>query len=121
MAALPEGLTQADIDEYARLDAGIKKLADKHASLKDKIKKAHKADDLTEKKTYTYPSEKYGTVVVKIGLTKNVDSEALEKKYPADKSPEFWVPKLDVKLMDATILDKFRTKITHPLTIEVAE
>ncbi len=121
MATLPEGLTQKDIDRYAQLDLGMKKLADEHSALNDKIKKAHEAAGITGKKTLTYPSEKYGTVVVTLGEQKRLDEEALEKALPEDKHPDYYVSRLDKTLVPKTILDKFRTNIIQTLSIKVAE
>lgn len=121
MADLPEGLTQKDIDRYAQLDAGLAKIRDEHAALNDKIKKTHEAAGIHGKKTLTYPSEKYGVVIVTLGEQKRVDTEALEKAHSIEKSPEYWVPKLDQKLVDKTVLDKFRTNVVQTLSIKVAE
>ena len=121
MATLPAGLSQKDIDRYAQLDAGIKRIAEEHAALNDKIKKAHEAAGITGKKTLTYPSEKYGVVVVALGEQKRVDADALEAALPQNKHPELWVSRLDQKLVDKTILDRFRTNIVQTLSIKVAE
>lgn len=121
MATLPEGLTQKDIDRYAQLDAGIKKLQDEHAVLNEKIKQAHKDAGIEGSKTLTYPSAKYGTVIVKLGEQKRLDTEALESKYPLDKNPEFYTPKIDTKKVPADIQAKFRTNIIQTLSVSVAE
>lgn len=121
MADLPEGVSQKDIDRYAYLDKGIKKLQDEHKALNDKIKRAHEAAGITGKKTLVYPSEKFGSVIVDLNEQKRVDSEALEAAHPFEKSPQYWRMQFDQGLVDKTILDKFRTKIIPTLSIKVAE
>lgn len=118
MATLPEGLTQKDIDRYAQLDAGIKKFAEEHKTLNEKIKKAHEDAGLKGKMTLIYPSEKYGSVIVDLSEAKGVDTEALEAKYPLDKSPDYYTPKLDVRKIPADIVAKFRTVVTQRLSIK---
>lgn len=118
MAQLPEGLTQKDIDRYAQLDAGLKKIADEHKTLNEKIKKAHEDAGITGKKTLIYPSEKYGAVIVDLSEAKGVDSEAMEEKYPIEKNPDYYTPKLDVKKIPADIVAKFRTVVTQRLSIK---
>lgn len=121
MATLPEGLTQKDIDRYAQLDQGIKRLADEHAVLNEKIKQAHKDAGYTGSKTLSYPSEKYGTVIVKLGEQKRLDLDAMADKFPEKKFPEFYTSKIDPKEVPADIQAKFRTNIVQTLSVSVAE
>ena len=121
MATLPPGLTQADIDNYARLDAGLKKLQDQHAVLNEKIKAAHKAAGYKGKKTLIYPSEKFGSVIVTLGEQKRVDSAALLKAHPEETYPEFYVSSLDTSKVPADILAKFKTNIVSTLSIKTGD
>jgi len=121
MATLPPGLTQGDIDEYARLDAGIKKLKQRHDILNEKIKKTHEDAGIKGKKTLVYDSEKYGSVIVDLSEAKSVDTEKLESAHPFEQNPEFYKPKLDTKSVPADILAKFRTIITQRLSIKTGE
>lgn len=118
MANLPEGLTQKDIDRYAQLDAGLKKIAEEHKTLNEKIKQAHLDAGITGKKTLIYPSEKYGSVIVDLSEAKSVDTESLEAKYPVEKNPDYYTPKLDTKKVPADIVAKFRTVVTQRLSIK---
>lgn len=119
MATLPEGLTQKDIDRYAQLDAGMKKLADEHKALNDKIKRAHQEAGISGKKTLVYPSEKYGSVIVDLNEQKRLDEEALIKAHPFEKFPQFWRMQFDKSAVDETILAKFKTNIIPTLSIKV--
>lgn len=121
MAQLPEGLTQKDIDRYAQLDAGMKRLKDEHDVLNEKIKQAHKDAGIEGSKTLTYPSDKYGTVIVKLGVQKRLDAVALQEKFSEEKAPEFYTPMLDQKKVPADILAKFKTNIVPTLSVSVAE
>ena len=118
MAQLPEGLTQKDIDRYAQLDAGLKKIADEHKVLNEKIKKAHEDAGIGGKQTLIYPSEKYGSVIVDLSVANGVDTEAMEARYPQEKNPEYYTPKLDTKKIPADIVQKFRTVQTQRLSIK---
>lgn len=121
MATLPEGLTQKDIDRYAQLDAGIKKLQEEHAVLNETIKQAHKNAGITGNKTLSYPSEKYGTVIVKLGQQKRFDAEKAAETFPSDEYPEYYTLQLDQKKMPADISAAFRTNIVQTLSVSVAE
>jgi hypothetical protein len=121
MAALPEGLTQKDIDRYAQLDAGIKKLADEHKTLNEKIKKAHEDAGISGKKTLIYTSDKYGSVIVKIGEQKRLDAAALEEKHPYERFPQFWRMQFDKDAVPADVQAKFRTNIIPTLSISTGE
>lgn len=120
MAVLPEGLTQKDIDRLAQLDTGMKKLQDEYSALKDKVKRAHQDAGITGKKTLTYPSEKYGTVIVDLNEQKRVDVEALVKAHPFEKFPQYWRMQFDQSAVDETVLNKYRTNIIPTLSIKVA-
>jgi len=121
MAELPEGLTQKDIDRYAYLDAGIKKLVEEHTLLNDKIKQKHKEAGIKGKKTLSYPSDKFGTVIVTLGEQKRLVLEDLIKAYPVEKAPQFWTMQFDKTLPDATILNKYKTDIVQTLGVKVSE
>lgn len=121
MAQLPEGLSQKDIDRYAYLDKGMKKLQEEHAVLNEKIKQAHKDAGIEGSKTLTYPSEKFGTVIVKLGQQKRMDVAALTEKYTEEKAPEYYSLALDQKKVPADILAKFKTNIVNTLSVSVAE
>lgn len=108
---LPESLTQADIETYARLDAQLKKLERRHAAIKDKIRKAHNAQGIIGKAIIGYPSDKYGEVVIEFGVQKRVDLVAAEAGLPEAKYPGYYEPRLIQRLVPAKVLDKYRTPV----------
>jgi hypothetical protein len=118
MAALPDGLTQADLDRYAQLDAGIAALAEEHKILNAKIKKAHLDAGLSGKKTLVYPSDKYGAIIVKLNEQRRLDMEALAEKYVEEQFPQYFIHSLDTKAIPADELDVFRTKVVQTLSID---
>jgi hypothetical protein len=77
---LPEGITQKELDELAKLDKAIKKASDRSAILRDKLKTA-----VTKKGTYVF-----GKVVVKRGTTKRFDPTSFEEDFPFSTNPEFY-------------------------------
>ena len=121
MAELPEGLTQKDIDRFAYLDKGMKKLADEHKMLNEKIKQAHKSAGITGSKTLIYPSDKFGSVVVKLGEQKRLDTAALEEAHPFERFPQFWRTQFDKDAVPADLQARFRTNIVHTLSVTTAE
>ncbi len=121
MAQLPEGLTQKDIDRYAQLDAGIKRLQEEHAVLNETIKQAHKAAGIEGNKTLSYPSDKYGTVIVKLGQQKRFDTAKATETFPEDEFPEYYTSTIDAKKMAADIANEFRTTVVQTLSVSVAE
>lgn len=121
MATLPEGLTQADIDRYAQLDEALKPILDEHKRLNDLIKRTHIEAGIGGKKTLIYPSEKFGAVVVKLSERRNLDEESLVTDHPYEKFPGFYSTQFNKKLVDASTLEKYKTKIVPALSIEVGD
>jgi hypothetical protein len=118
MAAIPTGLTQADLDRYAQLDAGIAALSEEHKVLNAKIKKAHLDAGLSGKKTLVYPSSKYGSIIVKLNEQRRLNLADLTENYPEDDFPEFYSSALDTKKVPADVQDEFRTVIVQTLFID---
>lgn len=121
MATLPDGVTQRDIDRYAQLDDGIKKLQKEHDILNELLKSAHRAAGYKGNKTLTYPSAKYGTVIVKLGEQRRTDVAKATETFPAEEFPEYYSQTLDTKKLPADILAEFKTNIVQTLSISVAE
>jgi len=109
MAELPEGLTQKELDEYAKLDRGIKKLQTRHKILNEKIK-----DAFTKNGTFVF-----GSVIIKRSEANSLDPEALQKKYPEATYPEYYKTVLDATKVPADIKAKFSSK-TQRLSVDVA-
>lgn len=121
MAVLPEGLTQKDIDRFAYLDKGMKKLKEEHEVLNVKIKKAHQDAGITGSKTLVYSSDKFGSVIVKLGEQKRLDTKGLEEAHPYEKFPQYWRTMFDKDTVPADVQAKFRTNIVSTLSVSVAE
>lgn len=87
MSTLPEGITQAEIDRYAKLDAGVKKLTAEKKELGEKIKFV-----LTAKSaTYTFED-----VVVSVAVRKGeFDKELATDTFPADRYPDLYTLTID--------------------------
>jgi hypothetical protein len=111
MAELPEGITQKELDEYAKLDRGIKKLQTRHKILNAKIKQVFAS--------VTKGTRVFGDVVVKIGLTSSFDKESFEEKYPKEKFPQYYKLTLDPTKIEADIKAKFTSK-ANTLSVDVA-
>jgi hypothetical protein len=79
--ALPEGITQADLDRAAKLKAGVEKLEAELKELTDRIKDAFPA----EKKTYIFEG-----VSVGIGLADRLDAKEFEATYDPKEFPELF-------------------------------
>lgn len=109
MAELPEGITQKELDEYAKLDRGIKKLQTRHKILNEKIKLA-----FTKMGTFVF-----GSVIVKLSSSSSFDKDAFTTGHPQDKFPQYYVWALDPKLIEADKKAKFTTK-TERLSVDVA-
>lgn len=77
MSEMPDGITQEELDRYAKLDKAIKKFQIEHKSLNARIKAAFK-------KVGTF---QFGSVIVKRteSTSKKFDSEAFALAYPASK------------------------------------
>lgn len=103
MSTLPPGLTQAEVDEYARLDAGIKKLQDRHKELNDIIKRAH--TDAGKKGTFSY-----GPVVVKVTEANTFDKKTATEAFPVEDYPDLYVPVLEPKNLPADIRAEYTSK-----------
>lgn len=109
MAELPEGITQKELDEYAKLDRGIKKLQIRHKILNEKIKTT-----FTKVGTFVF-----GSVIVKRTEADSFDAKAAEKAFPLDKHPEFYKSVFDASALPADKRKKFTTKVQR-LSVDVA-
>jgi hypothetical protein len=121
MATLPEGLSQKDIDRYAKLDKGIKALQEEHAILNELIKQTHKAAGIVGNKTLVYKSAEHGSVIVKLGQQKRLDAETAAATFPEDEFPEYYTSTFDPKKMPADISAAFRTNIVQTLSVSVGD
>lgn len=101
MSEIPPGLTQADLDLYAKIDDGMKKLQDEKDRLNALIKKTH-----SDRGTGTYI---YGKVVVTIGSTSKVNYEGIAKENPFEVAPEYYIQKIDPKKVPASTKNRFTT------------
>lgn len=110
MSALPEGLTQAEVDRYAKLDAGIKKLQPEHKRLGEKIKSL-----VTKVGTFTF-----GNVVVDRNEAKSFDKKTAEHDYPYEKFPEYYTPVLDPAKVPDAVKEKY-TSMTQRVSVKVTE
>lgn len=105
MNTLPEGITQTELDEYAKLDAAIKKAMEKKNALNVRIKAA-----FVKKGTFVFNS-----IVIKIGEQKRLDRTALEKAYPFEKYPQYYVSK--PVLNEEVVADKIVAKFTNTVPV----
>ena len=115
MATLPEGLTQSDIDRYAKLDAGIKALQEEHKVLGLLIKEKHAEAGITGKRTLIYED-----VVVKLGEQRRLDEGGFLDTFPFSENPEFYSPAIDTAKVPADVLDTFRTIVIPTLSVSKA-
>ncbi len=112
MADLPNGLTQAEVDEYAKLDAGIKKLQEKHKILNEKIKDAH-----ATKKAGAYI---YGDVVVTIQDKTKFDVDMAEASLPYTNvvNRKFYKHTIDAKALEADVRAGFTVGAPRALSVK---
>lgn len=103
MSTLPPGLSQAEVDEYARLDDGIKRLLARHTELNDVIKAAHAA--AAKKGTFTY-----GKVVVKVSETSKFEKDEATEAFPVTDYPDLYKPVLEPKNLPADIRAEYTSK-----------
>lgn len=87
MSTIPEGLTQADFDRYAKLDSGIKKLEDEKKILADKIKAALPL----KKEVYVFED-----VILDASVRKGqFDKVLASQTFPAAEYPEYYTAVID--------------------------
>lgn len=121
MATLPEGITQEQLDRYAYLSKGLSALENEKELLGNHIKQAYSEAGLTGKRTLTYPSPKFGTVIVTLGEQRRLSKEALEeleKAFSWEEFPKYWKTALDIKSIPAIHVDPYR-EITTTLKVDV--
>lgn len=109
MAALPKGITQADLARYARITDGISKLTEEKNALSEKIKTAYTTAGVSGKKTFVYPTAS-GALIVELGEQNVLDTKDFAIAYPADKHPLFYKQAVDTKAITPAYGDPFRTK-----------
>lgn len=120
MADLPNGISQKDLDRYVQLDKALKKAQEEHKALNERIKQAFEDAGVAGKRTLIFDSAKFGSIVVKLGETRRLDSKALEEKYPFDKAPQYWRMQFDTTVVEEKILDQYR-KLTQTLSVSTAD
>lgn len=114
MTDLPNGLTQDEVNEYAKIDAGIKKLQDRHKILNEKIKDAH-----ATKKAGAYI---YGDVVVTIQDKTKFDADMAEASLPYSNlaNRKFYKHMIDQRALDADVRDGFTVPAPRALSVKKA-
>jgi hypothetical protein len=110
MSELPEGLTQTEVNRYAKLDAGIKKLQPEHKQLGDKIKAA-----VTKVGVFTFEK-----VLVNRTEANSFDSDSAEHDFPQDKFPEYYKAVLDPSKIPDKVKSKYTSK-TQRVSVKVIE
>jgi hypothetical protein len=110
MSTLPEGLTQAEIDRYAKLDAGIKKLQPEHKRLGEKIKSLVVKVGIFS----------FGSVVVDRNEARSFDKKTAEHDYPFETFPEYYTPVLDPAKVPESVKAKY-TSMTPRVSVKVIE
>jgi hypothetical protein len=108
---LPAGITQDELDEYAKIDRVLKnkKLNDRHAALNKKIKAA-----FVKLGTFIH-----GDVIIKRGERDSFDAKAAEEEFPFEKFPEYYKPVFDATTLTAAQKKKFTNK-TPTVSVTVA-
>lgn len=110
MATMPEGITQKELDEYAKLNKGAKKIADRLKVLNEKIKTAFpKAGKFI-----------FGNVLVNRSEADSFDAAAASKKYPLETHPEYYKSVFDATAFPPDLRAKFVTK-TQRLSVDYVE
>jgi hypothetical protein len=107
---LPEGITQKELDELAKLDKAIKKASERSAILRDKLKTA-----VTKKGTYVF-----GKVVVKRGTTNRFDAESFEKDYSPVMFPEMFKTSVDATKVSKELKAHYVTPV-ETVSITISE
>ena len=123
MNALPEGVTISDLERYARLAEGIKKLTSEKEELGGKIKNAfsdHYKD--AGKSVELFPTMIDTTIIVTLNtqhrLRKTTQVE-LAERFPHANHPTYYVLAINTDAIPAAILDEYREP-TRTLSIDVA-
>lgn len=110
MAELPEGITQADLDKYAKLDKGMKKLAPEHKRLNQLIK-----DTFLKVGTFVH-----GDVIVDRSQADSFDKKAAEEDLPYEKFPDLYTHTIDPTKLTKTQKAKYTSKVQR-LSIKVSD
>lgn len=115
MATLPAGLTQSNVDRYAKLDAGIKALEAEHKVLGELIKTTHAEAGITGKRTLIYED-----VIVTFNEQRRLNGEVFQESFSPAEFPEYYKPAIDAAKVPADILDAFRTNVIPTLSVRTA-
>lgn len=103
MSTLPSGLTQAEVDEYRKLDDGMKRLAARHKQLNEIIKQAH--IEAGKKGTFVYDG-----VIVKVTEASAFDKDGATEAFPVADYPNLYKPVLEPKNLPADIRSEYTSK-----------
>lgn len=108
---LPAGITQAELDEYAKIDRVLKnkKLNDRHKELNAKIKAA-----FVKVGTFIF-----GDVIIKRTTRAGFDSAKAQEDFPFEKFPEYYKPVFDPTAVPEEVKAKYKTTV-EALSVTVA-
>lgn len=105
MSQLPEGVTQEEIDQLAKLRRGIEKAQAAAKLIEDKIRAGARTG-----------TNVYGDVIVKkVETIGTFDKKRFEVTFPFSSHPEFYSPTLDTKKIEKE-LGEARTDFYTPGT-----
>lgn len=112
MSELPPGITQADLDKYAKIEAAIAKLKPERDRLNDLIKAS-----FSQVGTYVH-----GKVVIERSVSNLKDTKGVEKAFPAKDFPEYYVdePKLVFNNLPSDVQAEF-TNQSQRLSVKVVD
>lgn len=105
---LPDGITQDELNRYARLSHAVRKANEELTVLNAKIKNAY-----PKLGTFIAPP-----VVIKRTQSIGVDTAAVAVAYPFDDAPEYYSASVDIKKLPVEVKDTF-PKITQRLSVDV--
>ena len=107
---LPEGVSQAQIDRYAKLDKAIKKAQTEHKTL----------NELFKQKFVKLGTFMFGSVIIKRTEASSFDSKKFAEDHPVTDpaSKKYYVLTLDASLIEADVKAKYTSK-TQRLSVDV--
>lgn len=111
MSELPPGVTQADLDKYAKIEAAIAKLKPERDRLNDLIKTSFPVGTFV-----------HGNVVIERSVSNLKDPKGVEKAFPYQDWPEYYVdePKLVFNNLPSDVQAEF-TNQSQRLSVKVVD
>lgn len=108
----PQGITQKELQELAKLDGRIKRLEARRDLLKEQAKNSMVG---LPEGTYIF-----GEVVITLNDAHNFNVEEFASTHPYDREPQYYTPAVDTAALEPEVKKEFSNVIVRRMSVRKA-